>query len=132
MQSNPTITLAQRRFTANAAAAAALLVCAALVVFPPARFSFYPQCPIHQYLGLLCPGCGATRALAALLHGHLQEALRQNALFVALLPFALFVMLRAYRDAVSKREFHWPRVPTSALAATLLLTAAFTIFRNLH
>ncbi len=55
----------------TAAPVAALLVAVALLLrFPPAQYAFYPQCPIHHSLGLLCPGCGATRALAALLHGH--------------------------------------------------------------
>jgi hypothetical protein len=55
-----------------------ILTAALLFFFPPAQYHFYPQCPIHQYFHLDCPGCGATRALAALLHGHLLEALRLN------------------------------------------------------
>ena len=39
-------------------------------------------------LHLQCPGCGATRALAALLHGHVIEAMNFNALITLLLPFA--------------------------------------------
>ena len=119
-----------RRLAAHAVFACALFTCSALLLLPPAKFAIYPLCPIHKYLGLLCPGCGATRALAALLHGHLAEALHLNALFVLLLPFALAVAVRAYLRAIRPGEFRWPRVPASALAATLLAAAAFTVARN--
>src|ERR1035437_4054104 len=46
-----------RRCLANAVLVAAMLGCAALLLDPPARTVFYPACPIHQYLGILCPGC---------------------------------------------------------------------------
>ena len=122
--------LQKRRVVAHAALACGVLLCCALVLFPPTRFAFYPQCPIHEYLGLLCPGCGATRALAALLRGHLAEALQFNALFVLLLPFALFAVGKTYLRAIRPGDFHWPRIPTPALAVTLLATMVFTIVRN--
>ena len=123
--------LRQRRLTANAALVAVLLLSCALILFPPARYRFYPACPIHEYLGLLCPGCGATRALAALLHGDLAEAIHLNALFVLLLPFALWIALRAYLRAIRPGEFRWPHVPNPLLATMLLSATAFTIARNL-
>ena len=52
---------------------------------PQGQF-FYPRCWLHQSTGLLCPGCGATRALHALLHGDLRTAWTLNPLVVALLP----------------------------------------------
>ena len=131
MPGNPsTSALRSRRAIANTAVFLTVLLCSALIFFPPTRFAFYPQCPIHEYLGLLCPGCGATRALAALLRGHLAEALHQNALFVLLLPFALLAAARTYLRAARPGEFRWPRIPTPALAVTLLAAAVFTIARN--
>ena len=35
------------------------------------RYSF---CVVYRFTGFLCPGCGGTRALKALLHGHLLES----------------------------------------------------------
>lgn len=110
--------------------AGALLLCAALLIYPPTRFSFYPACPIHQILGIDCPGCGATRALAALLRGHLIEALRLNALFVLLLPVALAGAVESYRRAIRPGVFRWPQPPAQALYATLAAVAIFTIARN--
>ncbi|HEY5055557.1 MAG TPA: DUF2752 domain-containing protein [Acidobacteriaceae bacterium] len=125
-------TLFKRRVIAHATLAGVLLACCALVVVPPSRFAFYPHCPIHEYLGLLCPGCGATRALVALLHGHLAQALRLNLLFVLLLPFALAAAMRVYLRAIGPGDFRWPRIPNPALAAALLTTAVVTIARNAH
>lgn len=35
-------------------------------------------CPFHRITGLYCPGCGGTRSMIALLHGHLFEAFHDN------------------------------------------------------
>ena len=123
--------LARRRCLAGALLAAAFLACAALLIYPPTQTSFYPACPIHQYLGIDCPGCGATRALAALLHGHLREALRLNALFVLLLPSALAGAAESLRRALRPGRFRWPQPPAPAIYATVVAAVIFTIARNL-
>jgi Protein of unknown function (DUF2752) len=123
--------LSRRRYAANALLAAALLLCAALLLYQPARASLYPACPIHEYFGLDCPGCGATRALAALFHGHILEALRLNALFVLLLPAALAGAFESYRRALRPGTFHWPQPAAPAIYATLAAAVVFTIARNM-
>ncbi len=72
-----------------ALALAALLGTAAGLVlfwFDPRQYHFYPICFFHETTGLLCPGCGALRALHQLLHGHLVAAFRFNPVLVASLP----------------------------------------------
>ena len=102
---------------------------AALYRFPPDRFPVYPPCPFHMLTGLLCPGCGATRALAALLHGQVQEAWHWNALFVLLLPLALGYGAVAFFRSL--RGEPWP-VPKSAATYGLLCVAfLFMILRNI-
>jgi Protein of unknown function (DUF2752) len=123
--------LLRRRYMANTLLGLAILLGAVLMLCPPALQSLYPVCPIHQYLGILCPGCGATRALTALLHSRLSEALRLNALFVLLLPFALAVLIESYRRALRAGTFRWPQPPAAALYATLAAAAVFTVARNL-
>ena len=126
-----TESLIRRRTIAHTILTATVLLAAALFFFPPTSASLYPACPIHQFLHIDCPGCGSTRSLAALLHGHLREALRQNALFVLLLPFALTAAAKSYRRAIRPGPFRWPQPPASALYATLAAAAVFTLARNL-
>jgi len=104
---------------------------AVLFFFPPTRYSFYPACPIHLYLGVLCPGCGATRSLSALLHGQVREALRDNAFFVALFPFALGYACICLRRALHPNRFRWPHLPVAGVYALIAVAAVFTVTRNL-
>ncbi len=122
--------LRRRRLIAHLLLAGSVAMGAVLLACPPTRFSFYPACPIHQLLGIDCPGCGATRALAALLQGHPMEALRQNALFVLLLPAALAGAVESYRRALRPGRYRWPQPPAPALYAVLTAAAIFTIARN--
>jgi len=109
----------------TAAPVAALLVAAALLLrFPPEQYAFYPQCPIHHFLGFLCPGCGATRALAALLHGHIAEAMQLNGLVTLSLPMVTLWL-------VACRPLRWPQPPPAAIYAALTAAAVFTVVRNL-
>ena len=109
------------------ATAGASLIVFILRTFPPGQYRFYPVCPIHAFTGLLCPGCGATRALAALLHGHVAEAFHQNALILCLLPFAL-----AYGvGALLRTDRRWPQLPPALFAVLTLATVVFTVVRNL-
>jgi hypothetical protein len=119
------------RVAAGSIAAVAIAAAAVLWRFPPTESSFYPRCPIHEYLHLQCPGCGGTRALAALLHGNLAEALHWNALFAVLVPIlAGYAALCCYR-LWQGEEFRWPTVPLRAVQAGLGLATVFTLVRNL-
>jgi hypothetical protein len=102
-----------------------------LLLFPPTRFSFYPQCPIHEYLHLQCPGCGGTRALVAMLHGHLAEAFHFNALIALLVPVALACGILCYSHFLQRKPLRWPQPSPLAMHAALAVTAAFTVARNL-
>jgi hypothetical protein len=114
----------------RAVACASLAGAVVLYRFPPERYNFYPQCPVFQYLHAYCPGCGATRALAALLHGRIAEALHYNALVVSLVPILLAYFAVAYWKARGDEVFVWPRVPAMALTALLVISVAFGVLRN--
>jgi len=117
----------------QAAAPVALLLLSVLFLlrFPPAQSSFYPQCPIHHYFGILCPSCGTTRALAALLHGNINEALHLNALTMLLLPVALGYAVTCNARILTHKSLRWPQPRPSAIYATLAAAVVFTIARNL-
>ena len=114
--------------------AAAALAAAAVVLrrFPPDRYSFYPRCPIYLYFHLQCPGCGATRALAALLQGHIAEALHLNPLIAILLPLALlYAFHNLWKQRHSIQPITWPNPPRYAVYALIVVAAIFTVARNL-
>lgn len=57
-----------------------------LFLFDPERHGAFLPCPFHWLTGLLCPGCGAQRAMHDLLHGRVAEAWGHNPALVAALP----------------------------------------------
>jgi Protein of unknown function (DUF2752) len=114
-------------------------VCAGASAFlfavDPSRHAVYPQCLLYNATGLYCAGCGATRALHALLHGRVLTALHDNVLFIALLPLLIFT-LGSYL-AKAWRGDTWPAIHIRADRllgrgiGLFLLIAAFMILRNL-
>ena len=112
------------------AAIASLAGAAILYKFPPEQYHFYPQCPIFRYLHVYCPGCGATRAVAALLHFRIADALHYNALVVLLVPVLMAYFAVAYWNTQRDEVFTWPRVPAMGLTALLVMSAAFGVLRN--
>lgn len=114
------------RHKANAALVAALSGLLLLALHPASQF--YPACPIYEHFHLLCPGCGATRALAALLHGDLTTAWHMNPLFVCAIPSLLLVAAKTYRQATPSRPFERPG---GAIWASLAIATVFGVMRNL-
>jgi len=122
----------ERRRQVHLALAAVVSALAAMAMmlyrFPPEVYGFYPACPFFEAMGLLCPGCGATRALAALVHGHLGEAMRWNGLVVLLLPVLLGYAVVGYRRIAEGKA--WPRVPGRAVMMLLGIALGFGVLRN--
>ncbi|MBL0158623.1 MAG: DUF2752 domain-containing protein [Bryobacterales bacterium] len=102
-----------------------------LEYWPPPHHWFYPRCPIHEFLGVLCPGCGGTRAVAALLAGRCDDAIRFNCLIVALSPLTLYcAALQAY-SAVRWNRWRMLRVSPLALRFLFVAAGVFTAARNI-
>jgi len=102
-----------------------------LFFFNPAHHSFYPTCPLHQWTGLSCPGCGGLRALHQLSHGHFAAAFQLNALLIVLLPVVGWLALREIILQTSGKNlpsiFLRPVWGWSLLALAII----FTVIRNL-
>ncbi len=81
--------MAPRFFRTCLASVFALVAGWIVYTVPPAASTWYPRCLFHSVTGLDCPGCGGTRALHQLLHGHVAEAFALNPLLFLLLPLAL-------------------------------------------
>jgi Protein of unknown function (DUF2752) len=119
--------------TLLAALPAAIIALATMILlrFPPAQHGFYPRCPVHELLHLQCPGCGATRAVAALLHGRVTEAMNLNALVTLLLPFAAGYGIFCYCRLPQRKIMRWPQLPPALIYSALIMGAVFTVIRNL-
>ena len=77
-------------------ACAIVLVAVAAVVlyaFDPSEYVLMPKCPFKMLTGLDCPGCGFQRAMHALLHGHVAEAIRFNVFLVVAVPYLLALLV---------------------------------------
>ena len=77
--------------------------CVVLLVAPPGspRAKWLPKCMFYQTTGLYCPGCGATRALSALLHGDLKSSLHNN---VLLIPLGVTLMILLAKPQISLKR----------------------------
>jgi len=115
---------------AHAVAASVAVALTVLYRFPPEFYHFYPQCPVFRYLHIYCPGCGATRALAALLHGRLVDALHYNAFVVFLVPPVLYVLLKTYLRTIRGETSVWPEISPAAINGVLLAGFLFLVLRN--
>ena len=110
-----------------------VLVAARLV---PGVVSLLPPCPFMELTGRPCPTCGVTRAILALSHGMLREAVTFNPLFVgaglALGFLALWyvaadaVGLRFLRVSLSSRD---RRLVTALIAAGVVANWVYLLVR---
>jgi hypothetical protein len=92
---------------------------------------FYPACPFHTMTGLNCPGCGITRGLHQLTHGHVLTALNYNALMVLFVPLLGYILVSQALVAVRGKGlpmFFTKPVYVRALFWTLM---TFWILRNI-
>lgn len=111
-------------------AAAAALGIAALYVYPPGAVRWYPRCPFLALTGWKCAGCGGLRAIHALLHGRLAEAIGFNGLVVTLLPGAAAFSLWQLYSAVRWGRFRAVPSLVPALWAVCAAAVAFGVLRN--
>jgi len=101
-----------------------------LFVFEPGKTGFFPICLFRFFTGFTCPGCGTTRALHQILHGHFFTAFTLNPLFIISIPFLLLAFLR-YTVTVFRGGVPRPNaLPASYIYAIFFVVLSFWIFRN--
>lgn len=90
-------------------------------------------CLFHEATNLYCPGCGAGRALFALMQFDIAAALGYNAVFVIFVPFAAYYFVKLYIYVILKKNFHgfFHRAGKIAGITLIILTAVFFILRNI-
>jgi hypothetical protein len=115
------------------AAGVALILGVALVTvyfFPPSEYHFYPKCLLYQWTGLLCPGCGGTRAVHHLVHLRFFESLSMNALIVLFLP-VLLTCLAIQKLKDREKPFLHLRASSKVCWGMAVLVIGFGVLRNL-
>ncbi|GLU45926.1 DUF2752 domain-containing protein [Nocardiopsis ansamitocini] len=92
----------------------------------------YPTCPWLMLTGTFCPGCGTTRAVAALTHLDVLGAAQMNIFAVAVVPFVAFWYIKWLYQS-----FRPPKATRTTMASPVwlyLLLAAILLYwlvRNL-
>jgi hypothetical protein len=114
------------------AALVAVLAAAAVVyTVDPAASRLLPPCPLHTLTGVLCPGCGSTRALHALLHGRIASAFGFNALAVLFLPIFVYSFASRVSRLLRGRPLPAPFLKAGAIYALLASIVIFAVARNI-
>ncbi|MGB3454664.1 MAG: DUF2752 domain-containing protein [Moheibacter sp.] len=117
-------------------AAIAIATVAGLFYFyffdPADTKNIYVSCTFKNLTGWDCAGCGGQRAFHELLHFDILGALRYNALFVILFPYALILVYFTARQFITKKPFpksFWFSNKMALIFVAVLLV--FMIIRNL-
>lgn len=92
-------TVRLRRWDVPLLAGAGALACAGVAVLrtfdPNAPGTPLPGCIFHELTGGWCIGCGLTRALHALVHGHPLTAFSMNPLAMGVLPLLPLLLMQS-------------------------------------
>ena len=105
---------------------------AVLFLFNPAVSSFYPSCPLNEYTGIYCPGCGTQRAAHEILNGNIAQAFGLNALFTLSIPVAIYYTFIEFFNRLAKTDIKNIQLNTRNLIVFLLIALVFMILRNLN
>lgn len=89
-----------------------------------------PGCTLSRVTHLYCPGCGGTRAVAALLRGDLLTSLRANPIVLWMVGVALYLYVRGWA-AVIRRAPERMRVPSWTWVGLIVLALGVFVVRNL-
>ena len=125
--------MASRNYTTWALALGALVLIGVYYRFDPARAGFFPPCPLRAVTGWLCAGCGAQRAIHALLHGDLAAAWRLNPLLVVAFPYVAVGYVAERRAPASAfwARFRKTGYGQAAIWVICVVVVAWSVGRNL-
>jgi hypothetical protein len=88
-----------------------------------ANLPIAPRCPVHEATGVWCPGCGTTRAVAALARLDVPAAIGSQ----PLLPLATLVAV----VATTRLRRGDPILSRRGFGAVVAVLVVFTVARNL-
>ncbi len=90
---------------------------------------YFPECSFYRQTGYLCPACGNTRSVTALLHGDILNSLGYNITPLLLLTFAAAFYIELVACAFGVKMLIIPR-NYRFLTAVLTALPLYYLFRN--
>lgn len=120
-----------------------LIILMILVVLLGLAYSFFIDpnatpavtfpCVTYRMTGLYCPGCGDTRALHALLHGHILQAFDYNLLLPIIVLVLAWYYLVGLTTLIRKKRVMWipQSLPLWAAITIGAVVVLFTVLRNI-
>jgi len=107
-----------------------IIVCLCLWFGHPSEYVWLPSCQFRAWTGLLCPGCGTSRAIHYILNGQLGIAFRCQPLLVSLLPIIALLAGKVGYEHLRKTTV---RLPFEMQLYWLILIAVllFFVLRNI-
>ena len=109
----------------------ALLIAAGVAAYYGlARLGLAIPCVFYQITGLLCPGCGNTRAALALLRLDVPAAFAYNPLFLVEFFYLAWIIFHCSRAFLKGKPFYYkPPLPILDIGI-LILILSWWIIRN--
>jgi hypothetical protein len=95
----------------------------------PEESGHYPGCPFLTITGYYCPGCGSLRAVHAMAHGDVTEAVTRNPLTVLAVPYLLWMWGSWLHRTITGRTSRY-MAPAWVLWLLLGAIIGFWVLRN--
>ena len=112
-------------------ATATVAAAAYLAAVDPATGGHYPVCPLRRLTGLSCPLCCGLRSTHELLTGHPGRAFKLNALYIALLPLAVYATVASTAATRGGPTIPQLRLTPRATRFLVVVAVVFGVVRNL-
>jgi hypothetical protein len=112
------------RLALRRAGIAAVVILAGWLLFDfvnPLTAPWYPHCLVQRLTGWSCPGCGTSRAFAAIIHGDVAGAWQANPVTLVVLPVLTGLWITARLERLRLRLW----------VLLAVVVAGFTVWRNL-
>jgi len=102
--------------------------------FNPYASNLFPKCPFYVTTGYKCPGCGSQRAMHSLLNFDIIQALKENPLLVAAIPYVFLGLLLEYSNFEFKNRETWRNKLFGIKAIWIVFTTIllFWFIRNIY
>lgn len=85
----------------------------------------------HKFTGLLCPGCGITRMILAILHLDFKSAFQYNQVVFIFSPIILYFIIRLYVYWLKSENYKLSLIENIVVYIMLTILLIFGIIRNI-